>query len=1026
MQGQVFRVRNQSHLALIMRKYLYLVLFIAGFFNHSYAQETVTGVVKDGSGQTIPGATVVLKGTSRYAATDLDGKFSIAAPDDFPFTLQVNLTGYQQQEIDIYELTGEPAEIVLKTANVLDEVVVIGYGTQKKGDITGSVASVPQLALKQPISSFDRALQGAAAGVQVTQTSGQPGAAVSIRIRGGNSITGGNEPLYVIDGFPVYNSNADASSGVTAGPSINALSSLNPSDIESIEVLKDASATAIYGSRGANGVVIITTKKGKAGQNTLTYDAYYGSQKVLNRVDVLTSARDWALLKNDARANSGKAPYYTQAQIDALGEGTDWQSEAFRSAPIQNHQLSLTGGDDRTRYSISGNYFKQNGVLRNTDFERYSGRINLDRDFSAKFKVGVNLTASKITAQVANNGVVNALLAMPPTVNVYGPNGKYTYQSEFETPLGNPIATLEKEVNHTKTYRVLGNVYGEYTFAEGLVGKVSFGTDVINNKQNRYLPSDLYQGANSNPTGKASVGTKFSSTWLNENTLSYSKNIFGKHALSVVVGYTQQAFETESAIAASEAFVTDQLEYNDLGSGSVYSQPSSGSSAWALNSWLGRINYSIDQKYIFTVSGRADGSSRFGKDKKWGYFPSAAFAWNISREDFLASYKTISNLKLRLSAGVTGNQEIGQYLSLATLNSNTYFFGDRTYIGFAPNRIANPDLGWETTAQYDAGVDLSLFKNRINIVFDAYYKKTTNLLLNVPIPYTTGQSTALQNYGSVENKGIELGINTENSAGAFTWNTNFVFSVNRNKVLTLGDGADYIISGANIAQVGQPLGSFYGYKTNGLFQTGDDIANLPTINPATTKPGDRRYVDVNGDGRITQADDRTIIGNAQPKFQGGITNTLSYLNFDLSVFFQGTYGNKLFNQNKQQLELLTGQQNASKIALERWTPTNPTNNVQRAFEDPAPVNTSRYVEDASFLRLKNITLGYNLPRAIASKIHASQVKVYVSAANLLTFTKYTGFDPEVSRNEQSTLSQGIDYSVYPGSKSFLGGLSISF
>ncbi|MEO6285914.1 MAG: TonB-dependent receptor [Dyadobacter sp.] len=1009
-----------------MKKYIYFFLCTTGILSYAHAQEVVTGIVKDGSGQTIPGATVVLKGTAKYASSDLDGKFNLAAPKDFPFTLQVNITGYEQQEIDIYELSDEPSEIVLKTANVLDEVVVIGYGTQKKGDITGSVSSVPQLALKQPISSFDRALQGAAAGVQVTQVSGQPGAAVSIRIRGGNSITGGNEPLYVIDGFPVYNSNGDASAGVTAGPSINALASLNPSDIESIEVLKDASATAIYGSRGANGVVLITTKKGKAGQNTLTYDAYYGSQQILKKVDVITSAKDWALLKNEARVNSGKAPYYTQDQINNLGEGTDWQDEAFRSASIQNHQISLTGGDDRTRYAISGNYFKQNGILLNTDFERYSGRVNLERDFSSKFKVGVNLTASKITAQVANAGIVNGLLSMPPAVNVRDANGKYTYQSEFETPLGNPIATLEKEVNRTKTYRLLGNVYGEYTFFEGLVAKVSFGTDIINNKQNRYIPSDIYQGANSNPTGKAYVGTKFASTWLNENTLSYSKTFSNKHSFNVVVGYTQQAFEAENATAGSQAFITDQLEYNDLGSGSVYTQPESGYSAWALNSFLGRVNYSIDQKYIFTVSGRADGSSRFGKDKKWGYFPSAAFAWNISREDFLSSYKTISNLKLRLSAGVTGNQEIGQYLSLATLGSSTYFFGGQTYIGFAPNRIANPDLGWETTAQYDGGIDLSLYKNRINFVFDAYYKKTTNLLLNVPIPYTTGQSTALQNYGSVENKGIELGINTENFTGPFSWNTNFVFSLNRNKVLTLGDGADYIISGANIAQVGQPLGSFYGYQTNGLFQTGDDIANLPTINPATTKPGDRRYVDVNGDGKITQADDRTWIGNAQPKFQGGITNTLSYLNFDLSVFLQGTYGNKLFNQNRQQLELLTGQQNASTAAYDRWTPTNPTNDVQRAFEDPAPVNTSRYVENASFLRLKNVTLGYNFPKSIASKIHSSQIKVYVSAANLATWTKYTGFDPEVSRNEQSTLGQGIDYSIYPSSKSFLAGLSISF
>ncbi len=627
---------------------------------------------------------------------------------------------------------------------------------------------------------------------------------------------------------------------------------------------------------------------------------------------------------------------------------------------------------------------------------------------------------------MANAGIVNGLLSMPPTVNVYDAKGKYTYQSEFETPLGNPIATLEKEVNRTTTYRFLGNIYGEYTFLEGLVGKVSFGTDVINNKQNRYVPSDIYQGANSNPTGKASVGSKFASTWLNENTLSYSKTFPNSHSLNVVAGYTQQAFEVESSIAGSEAFITDQLEYNDLSSGSVYSQPQSGSSAWALNSYLARINYSINQKYIFTVSGRADGSSRFGKDKKWGYFPSAAFAWNVNKEAFLSGVRAISNLKLRLSAGVTGNQEIGQYLSLATLNSNTYFFGGQTYIGFAPNRIANPELGWETTAQYDAGIDLSLFKNRINFVFDLYAKKTTNLLLNVPVPYTTGQTTALQNYGSVENRGVELGINVENLQGAFTWNTNFVFSINRNKVLTLGDGADYIISGANIAKVGQPLGTFYGYRTNGLFQTGDDIANLPAINPATTKPGDRRYVDINGDGKITQADDRTIIGNAQPKFQGGITNTLSFLNFDLSFFFQGTYGNKLFNQNKQQLELMTGQQNASVTAYERWTTTNPGNTVQLAFEDPASVNTSRYVEDASFLRLKNLTLGYNLPKSISSKIHSSQIRIYVSAQNLITWTKYTGFDPEVSRNEQSTLNQGIDYSIYPSSKSVLGGLSISF
>ncbi|MDB5240685.1 MAG: TonB-dependent receptor plug [Spirosoma sp.] len=986
---------------------------------------TLTGRITDQrTGEPLIGATVLIKGTTNGGTADTRGQFILKTGQKLPFSLVISFIGYQSKEV-IAE--GSPINIDLAAdAKQLAEVVVIGYGSVKKTDLTGAVSSINTDQINKTINtSLDQALAGRAAGVQVTQTSGQPGSAISIRIRGGNSITGGNEPLYVIDGFPVYNDNTDANSGVISGPSINALASLNPSDIESMEVLKDASATAIYGSRGANGVVLITTKKGKAGQNNLSYEVYYGQQNVLKTVDVLTSARDWALLKNDARLNSGKTPYYTDGQLQALTGGTDWQQEAFTTALIQNHQLSLTGGDDRTRYAISGNYFKQDGILRQTDFDRYSIRINLDRDFSPKFRVGTNFTASKVSARIANGGIVNALLAMPPTVPVRKANGEYTYQSEFETPLGNPVATLEKEINKTTTYRLLGNVFGEYSLATGLTAKISFGADVINNKQNRYVPSSIYQGANASATGTAAVGSKFASSWLNENTLNYSRQLGGNHSINAVIGYTQQAYQNESVLAGSQQFVTDQLAYNDLGSGSVYTQPASSASKWALNSFLGRLNYSLDQKYILTISARADGSSRFGKDRKWGYFPSAAFAWNASRESFFSAIPSVSNLKLRLSAGITGNQEIGQYLSLATLATNTYFFNNQTVIGFAPNRISNPDLGWETTAQYDMGIDLGLFKNRLSIVFDAYFKRTGNLLLNVPIPYTTGQSTSLQNYGTVENKGFELGINSQNLRGKLAWNTNLVFSLNRNKVISLGEGANYIISGANIAKVGEPLGSFYGYKTNGIFQTSDNIAELPTIDPTKTKPGDRRYVDINGDKKITQADDRTILGNAQPKFIGGLTNSFSYQNFDLSIFFQGSYGNQLFNQNKQQLELLTGQQNASVTALDRWTPTTPGNTIQRALEDPAPVNTSRYVEDASYLRLKNLTLGYHLPNGIASKIRSSQIKVYVTAQNLFTWTRYSGYDPEVSRYEQSTLNLGIDYSVYPSSKAYLAGLIIS-
>lgn len=1003
---------------------------LLGMLSVGYAQDTkplvnstLDGVVLDAvTREPLVGATLQLEGVTHYTKTDEHGRFRFITGQKFPYTIIVSFVGYQTKNV---VATGTPLTIELEQdATGLDEVVVVGYGTQKRSDLTGAIASVPQAALKQSVSSFDRALQGTVAGVQVSQASGQPGSAVSIRIRGGNSINGANEPLYVIDGFPVYNNNNDVDAGVSTGPDINALASLNMSDIESIDVLKDASATAIYGSRGANGVVIITTKKGKSGHNTLTYDGYYGVQRLLKTVPVLTSSRDFALLKNDALVNAGKAPRYTDAEINAMTGGTDWLGAAFVNAPIQNHQLTMTGGDEKTRYALSGGYFGQDGILEHSDFKRYSGRLNLERDFSAKLTVGSNLTASKSTANVASHGIVRALLLMPPNVPIWTENGEYTYQSEFETPLGNPIATLEKEVNETITYRLLGNVYADYRIIEGLTARVSLGVDVVNNKQNYYIPSDIYQGANSNPTGKGFVGSKFVNTWLNENTLSYTKVIGDKHSFNAVLGFTQQAYANEHAVAGSEGFVTDLLTYHDLGSGAVYAQPASGSQEWALNSYLGRINYSFDDRYAITVSGRADGSSRFGKDRKWGFFPSGAVAWNISNEPFFHS-ASISHLKFRLSAGVTGNQEIGQYQSLATLANNTYFFGDQVYIGFAPNRIANPELGWETTVQYDAGLDISLI-NRIHVVLDAYYKRTSDLLLNVPLPYTTGQSTSLQNYGEVENKGLEFSINSENLKGAFRWNTQLVFSLNRNKVLSLGDDADYIISGRNIVQVGAPLGSFYGYRTAGIFQEGDDIPNLPTINPAGTHPGDRRYQDLNGDNRITQADDRTLIGNAQPKFSGGITNNLAYKNIDLSIFLQGTYGNRLFNVNRQELELFSGQQNAATSALDRWTPTNPSTTLHRAFEDPSFTHSDYYVEDASYLRLQNITLGYSLPETLTSRLRTGQIRFYISAQNPIIWTRYSGFDPDVSRNEQSTISQGIDNSVYPIAKTYQFGLNVNF
>lgn len=983
-----------------------------------------SGTVADSKTQSaLDGATVQIKGTTNIATTDSKGRFTLRTGQKLPYTLIVSFVGYQTLETIA---STSDIEIKLQAAEGnLNEVVVVGYGVQKKSDLTGSVASVsPKLIRQSPVSSFDRILQGSVAGVQVIQTSGQPGSAVSLRIRGGNSITGGNEPLYVIDGFPVYNDNADANAGVTSGPSINSLASLNPNDIEAIDVLKDASATAIYGARGANGVVIITTKKGKPGQNIVTYEGYYGQQEIIKTIDVLTSSKQWAQLKNDALINAGKPAFYTQSQLDALEGGTDWQKAAFKRAPIQSHQFNISGGDEKTRYAIALNYFKQDGIIKNSDFRRFSARLNLDRTISEKFKTGTTLTASRVDANEANANVVSTLLLLPPTVSIYDSAGNYTLQSPFEVALGNPIATLEKEINQTKTFRFLGIIYGEYAIIPGLTARVSVGADIINNKQNRYLPSSLYEAYTVN--GSASVGAKSVNTLLNENTLTYTRKI-KEHNLTVLAGYTQQSYKSENVTASAQGFVSDLLTYNNLSSGSLSVIPVSSAADWSLKSFIGRINYSLASKYYITVTARADGSSRFGKNNKWGYFPSAALAWNAGNEHFLKGSKLISNLKLRVSAGVTGNQEIGQYQSLATLTNNGYLIGNVLSVGFAPNRIANADLSWEKTAQYDAGIDIGLLKNRISIVLDAYYKRTSALLLTVPIPYTTGYSTSLQNYGTVANKGIELSVNTQNiSTKNFTWNTNLVFSLNRNKIISLGQGVSYLISDPLIAKVGEALGSFYGYQSNGLFQLDDDISKLPTIDPATTKPGDRRYADINGDGKITQADDRTIIGHAQPKFLAGLTNNVSWKNFDLTVFLYGSYGNELFNQNRQQLELLSGQQNAASSALDRWTNTNPSNEVQRAKEDPAPVTASRYVEDASYLRLKNLTLGYSLPQAIARIIRLKQLRVYVSANNLVTWTKYTGYDPDVSKNEQATLTQGVDYGAYPNAKSFLAGINITF
>ncbi len=1025
------------------RTYYKILIFLVAmigisFSSYSQTERVIKGTIGD-SLQSMPGAIITIKGGSEGAATDTAGYFELRTKKEPPFILQVYYTGYQTKEI---EYTGQEGPlIIVLVPDAVEDIVIVGYGTQKKEDVTGSVATVAKELMSQPTSSPERLLQGSVAGVNVTQSSGQPGAGANIQIRGTGSIAAGSQPLYVIDGFPIYNDPGTMSSGVVSGtyntnstggaPAINPLSTINPADIESINVLKDASATAIYGSRGANGVVIVTTKKGAHNKTSVNFDSYVGVQSVIKTIPLI-NASQWAALANDAAVNSGKKAPYSQQQVDSMGAGTNWQKEAFRKSRIQNYNLSVLAGTDKTRIALSGGYFKQDGILLNTWFKRYSGRLNIEHDYSARLKVGSMIMISDITSQVAPQNVVPAILAMPPSVPLYT-NGSYTLKSPYQSVYGNPINSLENDINTSNTVRSLANAYGEYKLLPGLTAKVLGGIDLISNKENSYLPSTTYEGSGSN--GVASVGTLSTKTWLNENTLTYTKKINDDHHFDVLGGYMQQASYTELAIANAAGFASNAYTFNSLNSGTVQVAPSSAQSEWALQSVLLRGNYSYKNKYMLTVTSRADGSSKFSDGHKWGSFPSAAIGWNAHKEAFLQNVKHLNELKVRFSAGLTGNNNIPAFTSLSQMGAVKYNFGNTTVSGFAPTTQANPNLTWEKTAQYNLGVDVGLFNNRLSVVSDIYYKYTTNLLLNVTLPATTGllnynpnvlQTQAYENAGSMYNKGVELAVNTKNLVGKFKWNTSLVFAHNENKILSLNDGTDFIqpnTAAPSVLAVGHSVGSFVVYKTDGLIQPGTSSANALT--PAADKGvGAQQYKDVNGDGKIT-SDDRVIINN-QPKFIAGLTNTFSYGGFDLTVFLQCVYGNKIYNANAANLALETGYQGASADVVNRYTPQNTNTNIPRAYQDPAAVLSSRFVEDGSYLRLKNISLGYTFPKEWISNLRVQNLRVYVSAQNWLTWTKYTGFDPEVSVNGQSPMTAGVDNGAYPNYKTILGGVSLNF
>jgi TonB-linked SusC/RagA family outer membrane protein len=1020
----------------------------------------------------IAGASIHIDGSTNTVITDNKGNFQLTTYKKLPVTLFISFIGYQTQLVTVDSSNSELVTVQLKDApNQLSDVVVVGYGTQKRKDVAGAVASVSKENLSRPVTSADNLLQGSVSGVTVTQSSGQPGAAASVRIRGGNSLSFGNDPLYVIDGFIYYNNNSAANTGSNPGLTVNALSTINPSDIESIDVLKDASATAIYGSRGANGVVIITTKKGTKGSNNISYGGDYGTQQVDKKLSLMNGP-EWAKLYDDIynatpTLQTGSGPA-TKATIDALGakgQTADWQDAAIRTAPTQNHQLTIYGGDEKSRYSISGNYYKQEGTLLNTDFERYSGRVNYEKNASDRLKISTSIfgsssTQDELTGPFNSLNTGNAfttLLGVSPLHPIYNANGTYNttadaFYSNISTTqpyTTNPLQDITSTIDQTILTRFLGNFSAEYKLTKELVFKITGGADFLNTKQNYYAPNYTYSpggpGGNSFGDlvgGSASVGVSHSVSWLNENTLTYDHVFKEKHYLSLLGGYTIQEQDVESVVSSADNFPTNAFTFNNLS----YGTPITGSSSEAPNtieSFLGRINYSYEHRYNLSITGREDGASVLGAGKKYGFFPSVGFAWNISDEKFFTPVtNVINNLKLRLTAGQTGNANIPSYTALGLVGGPyTYFFGNSLAQGLSSIQLANPDLTWETTTQYDGGLDFSFIKSRILLTADAYYKKTTNLFVNAGglVPLSTGYASAAENIGSVQNEGIELSLNTDNiKTKDFDWKTTVIYATNANKILSLGPSQSFQPTAATgqvspeILKVGLPIGTFWGYSTDGLLTTADVYGPhpVPLLTGVSQQTGDRRYVAIAGDGNPTgviNTNDKHNLGNAQAKFTASLSNTFTYKGFDLAIFFQGSFGNKIFNLEQQQLEKTTTSTNVSTVLLDRFdSVTNPNGKYPKAVNAPVMQVQDTYIQDGSYIRLKNVTLGYTFPSNIASKIRAKQIRLYFSAQNLLTITHYQGLDPEANYYDQNNLLPGVDAGVYPHYRTFLAGLNVTF
>ncbi|WP_257669917.1 TonB-dependent receptor [Parapedobacter tibetensis] len=975
-------------------------------------QRVVAGRVTDEQGTAVSGVTVTLKGSSSATSTDDDGRYRIEVTDQNA-VLVFTILGYNTQERTVGSTNVIDVQLNASVSD-LEEVVVVGYGTIRKSDLTGSVAQITSEDIQTvPVYNMEQALKGRAAGVQVTQNSGQPGGRIEVRVRGGNSMIGNNQPLYVVDGFPV-----------TGG-----INFLNPADIESIDILKDASATAIYGARGANGVVIITSKKGKAGQaGRIELNSFYGVQQETKRYDLL-NAKEYAEIANEWLRNGGQEPYFNIDEVE--NPGTDWQDVVLRAAPIQDHTLTFSGGSEKTQYSASGNYYGQDGILINTGVKRGSARVNLGHDVKdwLRFNVNLNLSRREQRSVPVNNGyrgggsVLSAAASAPPTLPVYDENGQLTQIERIysfgSSDMRNPLIFAEDQTRALGN-TVIGNTSLDVKLTENLVFRTLLGLEYANSLTDQFRPI-IFE----TDRGYARQRNDYRSSFLNENTLTYTKEFNDIHRLTVLGGYTYQTNRDRYFQAAVSGLPGNTTENYDLSAAETINPPTSSIEEWVLASWLARANYSFADKYLLTASMRADGSSRFGSNNKWAVFPSAAVAWRISEEPFMQDVTVINDLKLRASYGVTGNTALDPYQSLDQMSAARIIYGNNEEIvGYVPSGIANDDLKWETTAQTDVGIDISFWNSRLNVTADYYWKYTTDLLASVPLPPSVGFESIFQNVGEIRNQGIELGVNGDILTGEWKWNMAAMVSSNKNRVMKLAGGSDIYSAGqaavwssTNIAREGEPLGSLFGYLEDGLDENGFI-----------------KYRDMNGDG-VVNAQDRVILGNPIPDWIYSVNSSLSYKGVNLNIFLEGVQGNEIFNAtNGTHLNSFQRGSNQFKdIIGNYWTAENPDPNAKYPKISAATgVDISdRFIENGSYLRVKTISLGYDFPVKKWSMAWCNAAQIYVSGTNLFTFTDYTGLDPEMNTRGDDTqeiddrLRMGHDQSGYPNAKVYAIGLRLT-